>query len=75
MWSPSILTNKIQGISAVAIHARCAYIHGSIEVVVLAVASDRALRIPTRSICLDKIGQHFAGTGGGRAALIETAHW
>ena len=49
-------TNKIQGIAAVAIHARRAHIHGSIEVVVLAVANDGALHIPTRGIGLDEVG-------------------
>lgn len=75
IWSPKILTDKIQDIPTIAIHARRAHIHGSIKIEVLAVANDRALRIPTRGIRLDEIGQHFAGAGGRRADLKETAHW
>ena len=51
-----IRTNKIQGIAAVAIHARRAHIHSSIEVEILAIANNGALRIPTRGIRLYEIG-------------------
>ena len=50
-------TNKTQRITAIAIHARgagWAYIHSSIEVEVLAVANDGALRICISTVCLDE---------------------
>ena len=73
--SRTIRTNIIQGITAVAIHARRAHIHRPIEVEVLAVANSRALHIPTRRIRLDEAGQHFTGAGRRSTRLIETAHW
>ena len=56
IWSRNIRTNKTQGITAVAIHARCAHIDRPIEVEVQAVAIGRALHIPTRGVRLDKVG-------------------
>ena len=70
-----IRTNKVQSVSAITVYACCAYIHGSIEIEILTVASDGALCISTCSIRSDEVVEYLASAGRRGANLVETTHY